>query len=489
MLRYIAPLTGFVAAAPATAQFSYGSSCEGGSEIAPALEVDVLPVIGKSFNLIVTGPPNTAGLLGFGLDDLNNGVDLEEPGFEHCSLEVEISGVAPFFLPPDGTLVVPVETWPFPDLSFYVQALVIDPGATVSGGLSAGLELRAFEPPSAILITEILKDPDFSSDASGEWIELHNTTLEDVDIEGWTLADDGFDSTVLDNAGAGIIVPAGAWVTLGNGADPLTNGGLTHLFTYSDFSLANSSDEVILRDGMGVEIDRVDYLDTFLWPNQKGRSLSLDPILLDDGLNDDGSNWRSADCYLAGDPFNLDQGTPGAPNDQCTTGRPPTASGVVIFSEIMQNPASVADSAGEWFELHNTSEAAVDLMGYTVSFGATEVIANSVVIPAGGYALFARSGDFQANGGLPAPDYVWTSLALGNGSVTAQLFDPTGGLVAFVSYDNGQTFPDPSGASMTLDPGLLDQASSEDGANWCEATSSYGSGDLGTPGAPNDDCP
>ena len=40
---------------------------------------------------------------------------------------------------------------------------------------------------------------------------------------------------------------------------------------------------------------------------------------------------------------------------------------------------------------------------------------------------------------------------------------------------------------MTL--GTLDATSNDSMVNWCEASSSYGNGDLGTPGDINDNCP
>jgi len=57
-----------------------------------------------------------------------------------------------------------------------------------------------------------------------------------------------------------------------------------------------------------------------------------------------------------------------------------------------------------------------------------------------------------------------------------------------VAWDDGVSFPDPEGASMALDPAHLDAGDNDDGSSWCEASSAYGEGDLGTPGAANDAC-
>jgi hypothetical protein len=57
-----------------------------------------------------------------------------------------------------------------------------------------------------------------------------------------------------------------------------------------------------------------------------------------------------------------------------------------------------------------------------------------------------------------------------------------------VAWDDGATFPDPTGASMSLDPSKLTADLNDDGEAWCTSSSVFGDGDLGTPGAPNDGC-
>lgn len=41
----------------------------------------------------------------------------------------------------------------------------------------------------------------------------------------------------------------------------------------------------------------------------------------------------------------------------------PAIAGEVIFSEFMPNPNDLADTAGEWFELYNTTTETFDLHG------------------------------------------------------------------------------------------------------------------------------
>ena len=77
------------------------------------------------------------------------------------------------------------------------------------------------------------------------------------------------------------------------------------------------------------------------------------------------------------------------------------------------------------------------------------------------------------------------SLANGDDEI---LLEAGSVLVDVIEYDNGSTFPDPNGASMNLDPTMQDAGLNDQGASWCVATSSFGAGDLGTPGAVNDSC-
>ena len=48
-----------------------------------------------------------------------------------------------------------------------------------------------------IVITEIMQNPSAYPDAYAEWFEIHNTGETDVDLEGWTVMDDGSDSFVF----------------------------------------------------------------------------------------------------------------------------------------------------------------------------------------------------------------------------------------------------------------------------------------------------
>lgn len=164
--------------------------------------------------------------------------------------------------------------------------------------------------------------------------------------------------------------------------------------------------------------------------------------------------------------------------------------GALVISEIMQNPAVLMDSEGEWFELHNPSATdTFQLMGCTIEGSMVDTaVPIDVDLPIGPGAYLTFAVDFAGGPGF-MPDFTWpgNQYTLNNTSDVVTLVCD-GNVVDAVAYDNGATFPDPNGASMNLDPGSLDTVANDDGMNWCEATTDY-NGDLGTPGAANDACP
>lgn len=102
-----------------------------------------------------------------------------------------------------------------------------------------------------LLISEVMANPAALSDTLGEWFELYNPTERAINLRGIDLGDDGsnlhrFDSDLL-------ILPQ-QYLTLARSADP----GFTPDYVYDRFTLANSADEIVFRDGL-VELLRLDY--------------------------------------------------------------------------------------------------------------------------------------------------------------------------------------------------------------------------------------
>jgi hypothetical protein len=167
----------------------------------------------------------------------------------------------------------------------------------------------------------------------------------------------------------------------------------------------------------------------------------------------------------------------------------------LVINEVMANPAATpTDGSQEWFELYNAGSLAVDLQNLVIADSAASgrrpyhLIASSVTIPAGGYAVLGASTNTVDNGGAPV-DYAYGgALALANsldavkiarvvGSDTLTL-DRTQYSSAAISAQNGIS-------RELLNPAL--DNSNMDGSNWASAlvTAVYGTGGRGTPKAQN----
>jgi hypothetical protein len=163
-----------------------------------------------------------------------------------------------------------------------------------------------------------------------------------------------------------------------------------------------------------------------------------------------------------------------------TAGRRPARLGEVVISELMVDPAGVADTQGEWIELHNPTGETFDLQGCVVDDGggALRALADPFALAPGGFKAIARS----ASAGFPTT--VTMAMSLGNtGDSVAVSCD--GVEIDRVTYAPG--FPLAAGRSMALDSGALDAMSNDAPGAWCLAAAPYGV-DFGTPGKPNPSC-
>jgi len=157
----------------------------------------------------------------------------------------------------------------------------------------------------------------------------------------------------------------------------------------------------------------------------------------------------------------------------------------IVITEIMQNPYHTYDSGGEWFEVYNFGGVAVDMDGWTIQDldYDSHVIDNGgpLTINPGEYKVFCVNADTMATEGVTV-FYQYAGITLANSTDELILLDTSLNTVDMVVWDNGATFPDPNGASMQWD----EIGDNSLGENWGAGGPSFGSGDLGTPGAVND---
>ena len=300
-------------------------------------------------------------------------------------------------------------------------------------------------------------------DSRGEWIELYNAGDQEANLLGWTLSDDVHDRFVLPS----IDIAPGQFLVLAREANTFANGGVAPRLVYGNSIVLNEkNDRLILRDAGAIERDRVDWSAGFTVPD--GASMSLSDPNADN--NNNGANW----CTSASVMRRGDLGSPGAQN-RC---RPSTQH--LVITEIMQNPRLTADERGEYFEVYNTDAQPVDMTGFTIKDDDYDsfTVTTSVIVPAKGYAVFSNKP--TTNGGLQ-PDYSYGSgMVLQNDTDELVIADRDLVQLDRVRWDNGKTFPDPDGASMSLRDPSLDNSV---GANWCASTLPWAAGDHGTPGS------
>jgi hypothetical protein len=164
--------------------------------------------------------------------------------------------------------------------------------------------------------------------------------------------------------------------------------------------------------------------------------------------------------------------------------------GDLLITEVMFNPSQVQDGKGEWFEIYNAGTESVDLDGLDLESDNNngDSVDFCLGISPGEYLLFVANNTSSQNGGINGDfDYNQSDLILANNSDALRIVSGST-TIDEVAWDNGATFPDPNGASIALHINNYNTTINDIGTVWCEGTSTYGDGDLGTPGAVNDSC-
>jgi hypothetical protein len=167
----------------------------------------------------------------------------------------------------------------------------------------------------------------------------------------------------------------------------------------------------------------------------------------------------------------------------------------LVINEVMANPSPTpSDGLQEWFELYNAGSLDVDLQNLVIADSAASgrrpyhLIASSVTIPPGGYAVLGASTNTVDNGGVPV-DYAYGgALALANSLDAVKIARVVGTdtlTLDRTQYASAATSAQ-SGISRELKNPALDN-SNMDGSNWASAlvTAVYGPGGRGTPKAQN----
>lgn len=167
------------------------------------------------------------------------------------------------------------------------------------------------------------------------------------------------------------------------------------------------------------------------------------------------------------------------------------AYGEILITEIMANPSALSDTEGEWIEIYNNSDRTLNLQNLVLERDDINrlTIPDPIDLEPGAYFVLSRTD--QATDANPFFNYGSGILLPNTGAVLTLLNEgevSNPGAIIF-SLDYGEAgFPVGTGASIGLNPNLFNASEAALGSSWCLSTSAYNTGDLGTPGAVNDNC-
>lgn len=208
----------------------------------------------------------------------------------------------------------------------------------------------------------------------------------------------------------------------------------------------------------------------------------------DDGVA--GGGATSSGTATAGSGGTGGSGGAGGTGGSGTGGVRAPATGEVVFIELMPDPDVLSDSDAEWLEIKNVSNAALELEGCHLKDADPNAddltIEGSVRIDPGEILIFAKVANPAQNGNLPDVAFAFgQGFSLANGGDEAEL-ECSGQLIDSVAYTTD--WPYDTGASMQLRSDRETAADNDSSANWCVATATYTSGNLGTPGSDGSHC-
>lgn len=353
--------------------------------------------------------------------------------------------------------------------------------------------------PGDIVITEVFADAKAPPGGSGtdegkEWFEIYNATDRPVELKGLAITHSRPDgSKAASHVMEEQTVAPGQYLTLGNTTPDL-------LPAYVDYGYSADLGDFFNTDGGklalacgSTQIDSATYESV-----KEGRSRQLTSAQPPDyTLNDDPNMW----CQAADAEFDTGNfGTPGAESDcspvvvgQCLDGGAmrdavPPGVGDLVITELMPKPKTLSATTAQWFEV--LAKKDVDLNG--VGLDRAGDMANPTVITspscvhlaAGSYAVFARSSDPLMNGGLTVAAAFPFSINPAANPDLQLVYGST--VIDAVTWTTSA-----SGASLSLDPDLLNATANDATSNYCNGTTQYEATgpNLGTPGMANPQCP
>jgi hypothetical protein len=310
-----------------------------------------------------------------------------------------------------------------------------------------------------VVINEVHFDP--PEGGSLEFIELHNTRPQALDIGGWA-----FTEGIRHEFAAGTTIPASGFLVICRDSRALAaHFGVAEaaLVRWFGAALENGGEEIELVDRSGAVVDSVAYDDDPPWPaGAAGQGASLQRICPQHD-SDSPANWTAA----AGEAP-----TPLAANVWAQCPPPPFPPPAVAINEINYHPpgfVSDLEEDHEYIELVNTTAQPIDLAGFCFTQGVDFCFSGSRVLAPGEFLVVCKDrAAVEARFGVTNTAGDWTGQ-LSNDGERITLVDAAGGLVDSVRYrDSGDWNIGPDELGYTLEK-ILPTAISDDPASWSDS--------------------
>ena len=236
--------------------------------------------------------------------------------------------------------------------------------------------------PGDVLINEVMANPKgLTLLPETEYVEIYNTSKEDIPIYGWRFIYDGKE-TDLPN----VILPVGAYAVLYRADRPITvaAGALSLGIDKFPSAIANTSKTLGLKNSKGALIDEMTY------PNAKAAK-----------------SYERADEGTWHESTDTKGGTPGAKNSPPPQSSTDTGNGEnenanpndnsvcgdVLINEVMANPKGLTLlPETEYVEIFNATTTNISLKGWIFIYDGKETALPDVNLPMGRYAVLYRAG-------------------------------------------------------------------------------------------------
>ncbi len=166
----------------------------------------------------------------------------------------------------------------------------------------------------ALIITEIMANPNAADDRTGEYFEVYNTTDNPISLNGLVLRGSKQSEFFFIQSDTKLIVQPHSYFVFGRSMDKTLNGGIDIDFQYDKINLSNQSDRIAIYCADTL-IDEVRYNRYNGWPYsyQGGKAWQLDPSGYDATKNNDPAYW----CLSPDKMSDGDWGSPGSAGTAC----------------------------------------------------------------------------------------------------------------------------------------------------------------------------